>query len=182
MADAASAERFGDPYTDSYTPPTEPAALDAWLRERLQRRLTLAVVTPSQPHPAADALCAGMETYRELRVARAVVESPSERALADVARLDSDVALLWTPLTGVDGDGRRWALAALNALEGLGLLDRAFVALIGEGVTRPAARALGYEDGIAAGAPVAEVARLVAREAVARDELRRRGSSPPCYL
>jgi hypothetical protein len=181
MAGAVYAERPGDPYS----PPAEPSALDGWLRERLQRRLTLVVVTPSHPHAGADTLCTGMEAYAELRVAHHMVASPDGSALADVARLDPDVLLLWTALTDAGaqaGGGRRWALDALNVLEGLGLLDRAFVVLIGEGVTRPAARALGYEDGIPADTPLAEVARLVAREAVARDELRRRGSSPPCYL
>jgi hypothetical protein len=160
------------------------AALDAWLRERLQRRLTLVVVTASQGHAAANALCAALAAHAEVRVARALVARPNESALADVARLDPDVVLLWTALgdAGAAGGGRLYALDALNALEGLGLLDRAFVAIAGEGVTRPAARALGYEDGIAADIPVQEVVRLLAREAVARDELRRRGSSPPCYL
>ena len=181
MADASNAERPGDPFS----PPAEPFALDAWLRERLQRRLTLVVVTAFHPHAAADSLCAGMEMYAELRVASCIVASPDESALSDMARLDPDVVLLWTALGDAGaqaGGGRRWALDVLTILEGLGLLDRAFVALIGEGVTRSAARALGYEDGILVDTPLAAVAQLVAREAVARDELRRRGSSPPCYL
>jgi hypothetical protein len=51
----------------------------------------------------------------------------------------------------------------------------------GEGM-RAQARALGFEDGFALDVPLATLLAALACEAVAYDELRRRGSSPPCYL
>jgi hypothetical protein len=49
-------------------------------------------------------------------------------------------------------------------------------------VTRGWARRLGFEDGFPADTVPATLARILAREGVAVDERRRRGSSPPCYL
>jgi hypothetical protein len=72
--------------------------------------------------------------------------------------------------------------AWLESAGQLGLCDRGFVALIGPYITRKGARGLGYEDGIPSTTSCQQLATLVAREAVARDELGRRGSSPPCYL
>jgi hypothetical protein len=47
---------------------------------------------------------------------------------------------------------------------------------------RAQARALGLEDGFALDVPLATLLAALARETVAHDELRQRGSSPPCYL
>jgi hypothetical protein len=64
----------------------------------------------------------------------------------------------------------------------MGLTDRSVVALIGPLVTRDLAHQLRFEEGYPAATPTAQLLWSLAREAIGRDELRRRGSSPPCYL
>ena len=74
------------------------------------------------------------------------------------------------------------AYALLERAEALGLRDRSLVALIGPQVTRDLAHRLLFEEGYPATMPTAQLLWSLAQEAIARDELRRRGSSPPCYL
>ena len=168
-------------------------AVDAWIREQLGRRLTVVALTPGaeqgqeteqsaeteQGREALARLCAGLSSYQEVRVALAEAAGSLAETMAAVAQLAPEVVLVWVAESGEAG--QRWAREALAVCDGLGLLDRSFVALAGEGITRRGARALGFEDGIGADTPLAEVVWLMAREAVAHDELRR-GSSPPCYL
>ncbi len=168
-------------------PPEHPNELGAWIRGRLGRRLTVVVVTSGTRAGAGMDLCSSLASQPEARVARVAANDGAERTLAEVARVDPDVVLIWLDEADADAEDRQetdrgWAAAALAACEQQGLLDRAVVVLTGPDVTRAGARALGFEDGIASGTASQEVMRQLAHEAVARDELRRHGSSPPCYL
>jgi hypothetical protein len=174
--------------TASAAVPEEFDAFNAWLREHLGRRLTIVALAQEPYREGLEALLAELGVYSEVRMVRATVSSGNDSRLQEVARLDPEVVLVWAPAArdaqgaGEKSAGLRWVRDIQSAFEDVGLLDRSFVALAGEGVTRAGARALGFEDGIAAQTPAAQVMRLLGREAVARDELRRRGSSPPCYL
>ena len=172
-------------------PPLDPAALDAWLRERLGRQMVVAVVVAvvvagAQPEFALARIEDGAACYGEVhllgRTATLDRDDVQLAALiAEISPLDPDVTLVVSTTT--TDAARQWAVRALAACERAGLRDRAFVALLapGEGI-RAQARALGFEDGFALDVPLSSLLAALAREAVAHDELRRRGSSPPCYL
>jgi hypothetical protein len=169
-------------------PVEDDAARAAWLREQLGRRMLIVVLAPAEGATAVRALGAALAMYPETRV---VIEtqpgtpSGDERLIAAVCGVDPDVVLVgvnWGSATDPTAAQAEQARATLRLVERVGLCDRAFVALLGPGVSRSAARRLGYEDGFAADVPAAAVCAALAREAVARDELRRHGSSPPCYL
>ena len=174
-------------------PPLAPAALDTWLRERLGRQMVVAVVAVvavmvagAQSEFAVARIEESTAPFGEVRLLRRTVTLDSDDAqlaalVAELAPLDPDAVLV---ASASDADAaRQWAVRALAACEQAGLRDRAFVALLapGEGI-RAQARALGFEDGFAQDLPLAALLAVLAREAVAHDELRRRGSSPPCYL
>ena len=164
-----------------------PAALDVWLRERLGRQMVVAVVAAgAQPESALARIEQGIARYGEVRLLGRIATLDHDDAqlaalIAELAPLDPD-AVLVVSATAADA-ARQWAVWALAACERAGLRDRAFVTLLapGEGV-RTQARTLGFEDGFALDVPLATLLAALAREAVAYDELRRRGSSPPCYL
>lgn len=157
-------------------PSLAPAAPDTWLREQLGRQMVVAVVAAGAQAESALA-----------RIEQGTARHGEVRLLGRTATFDRDdarLAALIAELAPLDPDAaRQWAVRALAACERAGLRDRAFVALVapGEGV-RAQARALGFEDGFALDVPLATLLAALAREAVAHDELRRRGSSPPCYL
>jgi len=88
--------------------------------------------------------------------------------------------LVW--LAADDASEIAMARALLESVDTMGLRDRSFVALIGPAVTRDLAHQLRFEEGYPTTTPTAQLLWSLAREAIARDELRRRGSSPPCYL
>jgi hypothetical protein len=166
-------------------------ALDRWLRVRLGRRLTLALLAADgDARPRILGLAAALEPYSEMRVIADLLhddgaehEDAAISTLRRAASEDADVVLIWTDAALDAKSGTTRLRSLLEAAEQSGLCDRSFVALIGPRVTRSGARSLGYEDGIPPGTwPLPRLAALIAREAVARDELRRRGSSPPCYL
>ena len=167
-----------------------PAALDAWVRERLGRQMLVAVVAVvaagAQPESALARIEQGSARYGEVRLLGRIATLHRDDAqlaalIAALVPLDPDAMLIVS--TTITDAARQWAVRALAACERAGLRDRAFVALLapGEGA-RAQARALGFEDGFALDVPLATLLAALAREAVAHDELRRRGSSPPCYL
>lgn len=167
---------------DSDNPPIAPAALDDWLRARLDHRLTVVLLAPQRDDAAADetSLAVAIAPLAEARLRIARCPDPAdtaaiERTLLAVERLYPDVLLV--ERSGADNTFPRMVLRVADRL---GLLDRAFVALIGADVTREGARRSGFEDGYTLDDP--DLPRTLAREAVARDQLRRHGSSPPCYL
>jgi hypothetical protein len=171
--------------------PDAPDQVDAWLRQHLGRRLTIAlmITTPDAVGaPALAHLLTALREYAEMRIlpparlaSQDAVPDATDSTVAaapqvELARLDPEVVLVWTH-PGAAATG-----AAYACLEHVGLLDRAFVALIGPGISRREARVLGFEDGYPADISVETLAMRLAHEGVAIDERRRRGSSPPCYL
>ena len=169
---------------DALDPPADPSQLDEWLRSRLDHRVTIVLLAPPQSDPtmAERALAAAVTSYTELRLRVEQCPAPEdalavERMLLEVERLSPDVLVVEQ-----GGASETWPRVALRVADRLGLCDRAFVALIGSAVTRQDARRLGFEDGFSLDTPAAALVRALAREAVTRDELRRHGSSPPCYL
>lgn len=167
---------------DSDSPPAAPTALDDWLRSRLDHPVTIVLLSASESGVSASerALASTVAGHVEirLRVERCPappIETAIERALLAVERRYPDVLLVEQSGTDVT-----FSRMVLRVADRLGLLDRAFVALIGPDVTRDGARRRGFEDGYTLDDP--DILRILSREAVARDELRRHGSSPPCYL
>lgn len=172
----------------------EHAAVNAELHASLGRRLTVAVLEPPGGATGCAELRGRLAAFSEVRV---LAETPTERPdytslralLGTVAQADSDALLVWTDAeslaasAGGGGDTQRnWPQRVLGVAEDINLLDACFTAPIGPGVTRQAARKLGYEDGFAAETPPATLVLALLREALAREEIRRSGSSPPCYL
>lgn len=160
--------------------------VDRWLRRELGRQLILVLVVPpdQEADPRLLALRLAIACYREVRAIAADTGDLGGNLRAAV-RADVDAVLVWVAAGPATATGQPsevpWLRAALGEIEDVGLRDRAFVALVGPTVTRPWARAAGYEDGWGDEPASALVARL-AREAVRRDEYLRQGSSPPCYL
>ena len=168
------------------TPPNVPSSsadLDDWLRCTLGRRVNLAVIAvEDEAQRQVDTLTHELGAYTEIRVLPLSKHNTARATLQRTMQEDADVVFLWTE-GSLDSEDIRTRLRQWQSEgEGLGLCDRAFVALIGAHVTMATARGLGYEDGIPAATTSLQLATLVANEAVARDEIRRRGSSPPCYL
>lgn len=175
--------------------PTDPARFATWLDAALGRPLVIVVVrhagasaTAGDAEPGGDALAgwrAQLGAYPGVRlVERAIGDAPEAPALASIAQLDPDVLLVREPARDRDAKDTpgNWRTAMLGAAEDLNLFDRMLIAWLGVGVTRARARAAGFEDGFSLDQPFANVLAVLAREAVAREPYRRRGSSPPCYL
>ena len=169
--------------------------LDRQLRIELGRRLTLALIAPpGGPDEAVAGLHARLAAYPDVL---AVVVSPAstkrdeaERVMADAARLDPDAVLValasGSPTVQVADSAAvpaiKWPRDLLDVADRMGVRDRAFFALVGDPMTRETARRMRYEDGFSVHAPAHDLIAVLAREALAREEARRRGSSPPCYL
>jgi hypothetical protein len=89
--------------------------------------------------------------------------------------------LLW--LAETPTDARPAPLAAfLDYAEAAGVRDDAVIALVGPGASRMLARRMGCDEGFSGGEATEVIVSRLVREALAREELRRTGSSPPCYL
>lgn len=158
---------------------SERAAIDGMLRWQLGRRITVALLALADAHgDEIVALTKRLASIEEIAVQPPIM--PVEEGLNQVARTDAEVALVW--LAADDTDEITAASALLERAEAMNLADRCFIALIGPSVTRDLAHKLRFEEGYPADTPTAQLLWSLAREAIARDELRRRGSSPPCYL
>lgn len=155
---------------------SERDAIDALLRAQLGRRMTIAMLALSEAHRGElETLARRLASLDEARVLPLAF---TDEGLQEAARLDAEIVLIWLVM---DKD-EPTAAAILDRAEALGLRERSFVALIGPGMTRARARQMRFEDGFPATTPTDQLLWSLAREAIARDELRRRGSSPPCYL
>ncbi|MEO7000165.1 MAG: hypothetical protein ABI274_00040 [Ktedonobacterales bacterium] len=183
--------------------------IDTWLRANLGRRLVVALVLADRSLAPDDQ--AGFRQLLERFSAYAEVWTPPsqpvggsvEAALRGALAFDADAILVWMDWAQADATcvqpqaqqltpDQRAALHTapytasardtLALAEQLGALDRCFSALIGPGVSRDAARALGYEDGFPADGPTPALIEMLGNEALARETYRRQGSSPPCYL
>jgi hypothetical protein len=195
---------------DEETLELAPAALDGWLRGRLGRPLVVIGLTLSTDAPLTDRglpmlgdpprrFIEGLEPYHEEWVRWMAAGMTLDAALAYTAAQEADTLLIWVPQAPVgapaqsgappsegEGTDTDWLTRTLSELVGLtdaqNLRDRCVLMLVGPGASRELAHRLGFDDGFAATTPLARIATALAKEAVARDELRRTGSSPPCYL
>ncbi|HEU5349557.1 MAG TPA: hypothetical protein VFU63_13180 [Ktedonobacterales bacterium] len=157
---------------------SERAAIDDLLRKQLGRRMTVCLLALADTHADDIAALAGrLASIEEIAILPA---ASVEAGLAQAAQRDAEIVLIW--LAADDARELAAASALLERTETMGLSDRSFVALIGSAVTRDQAHQLRFEEGYPAATPSAQLLRSLAREAIGRDELRRRGSSPPCYL
>lgn len=167
------------------TPITEPltanerSAIDGLLRWQLGRRMTVCLLALADTHADELAALAKRLTSIEEIVVTPSAISPDE-GLIQAARQDAEIVLVW--LAADDEREVAAARALLERVDAMGLTDRSVVALIGPLVTRDLAHQLRFEEGYPAARPTAQLLWSLAREAIGRDELRRRGSSPPCYL
>ena len=165
--------------------PTDVAALNAWMAAQLGRPLTLVALRRAGAS-GADPLADWRAQLPRFPLACLLEEQADEaqigETLAHIAQLDPDMLLVCDEASGDVDAAQRWRAAVLDAAEGRNLFERMEIALVGAGMTRPAARACGFEDGFATDQPLAEALAILAREAVTRAAYRRYGSSPPCYL
>lgn len=154
-------------------------AIDGLLRWQLGRRMTVCLLALAATHVGElAALGKRLASIEEILV---MSPAPSADAgLSEAARQDAEIVLVW--LAADDASEIATARALLESVDTMGLRDRSFVALIGPAVTRDLAHQLRFEEGYPTTTPTAQLLWSLAREAIARDELRRRGSSPPCYL
>jgi hypothetical protein len=158
---------------------SERAAIDGLLRWQLDRRMTVCLLALAESHgDEIAALSRRLASIEEIAVTPPAASA--EDGLNQAARTDAEVALVW--LAADDAGEVAAASALLERAEAMNLADRCFIALIGPAVTRDLAHKLRFEEGYPADTPTAQLLWSLAREAIARDELRRRGSSPPCYL
>ncbi|HKW21943.1 MAG TPA: hypothetical protein VJO13_11240 [Ktedonobacterales bacterium] len=158
---------------------SERTAIDGLLRWQLGRRMTVCLLALTDTH--ADSITALTERLTSIEEIRVLPPAPSaEEGLRQAAQTDTEIVLVWLP----SNDEREVAAATalLERAEAMGLRDHSFLALIGSHVTRDQAHQLLFEEGYPASTPTAQLLWNLAHEAIARDELRRRGSSPPCYL
>ena len=158
---------------------SERTAIDGLLRWQLGRRMTVALLTLAESHGDEIAqLARRLTSIEEITVLLSAASA--EEGLNQAARMDAEIALVW--LADDDTGEVATASALLERADAMNLADRTFIALIGPAVTRDIAHKLRFEEGYPSDTPTAQLLWSLAREAIARDELRRRGSSPPCYL
>ena len=193
---------------DEETLEQAPAVLDGWLRERLGRPLVVIGLTLPTNSQLADRrlpllgdpprrFIEGLGPFHEAWVRWLAAGMTLDTALAYSAGQEADALLIWVPQapTGapaqseagrVEGADTHWLAHVLADLieltDAQNLRDRCVLMLVGPGASREAAHRLGFDDGFGVDAPPSRIATALAREAVARDQFRRMGSSPPCYL
>lgn len=157
------------------------ANIDAWIRLHIGRQVIVGCAVDAPAH-IRDLLA----RYREVRVeatpAAAAREADVTTGVAAVLRLDPHALLFRLDASSDPGTLAASARALYQACEVTGALDRCFVALLGVGMTRALARSLAFEDGFALEGDEPRLIRALSTQAAVREEARRRGSSPPCYL
>jgi hypothetical protein len=155
------------------------------IRRELGHSLRVLLVEASAERPLADEefnrlLSAYPEVQvTSLRLSSSAGDSEIAAALSASARRD-EVVLIWADSASPPPGS--WPRQILEAAERINLFDSCLVALVGEDVSRQEARRLGYEDGFAAATPLDALVAQLAREVMARREMSKCGSSPPCYL
>jgi hypothetical protein len=169
--------------------------LSLQLRLMLGRRLILALIAP--PGGADDAftnLAARLSAYPEVTslviLPHSTKPDEAERVVDEAARVDTDAVLVTlasgSPTTQLEDSASvpslKWPRDVLRVADRYGLRERAFCGLIGESVTRDSARRLGFEDGFAIAIAAHDLVAYLAQDALRREQHRRQGSSPPCYL
>lgn len=171
------------------SPPSDSVALADLVQAGLGRRMIVAVLVPPAPdgadHRALSDLAAALAAFPGARVAYEQPPADLEAFLTQLHSLGPDVVLVGAEDASASAGApseRPWHLYVFAIADRIGLCDRSFVALVGPRVTRESARRAGFEDGFALDTPVDTLLPALVREALARDEFRRKGSSPPCYL
>lgn len=156
----------------------EPAQVDVWVRHHLGRQILIGCAT-DLPESARALLARN----RELRTAPLPPTSASEieleSALVALLPTEPHALLFWLD----DGGGQKERAARIyRACDRAGALDQCYVALLGPSMSRVIARSLTFEDGFAWPADAPRLLGSLLAQAETREEARRRGSSPPCYL
>ncbi|MDE3230231.1 MAG: hypothetical protein KGO05_10145 [Chloroflexota bacterium] len=166
--------------------PTNPTLFSAWLADALGRPLTLVALRRADgPAEPLAAWREGLAAYSGVRLLTETLDdAPDAAALSRIAQRDPDALLICEDARDASGAPTpgAWRAAIIDAAEGLNLFERMLLAWCGVGVTRTSARAAGYEEGFAPDDPLPATLATLAREALARESYRRKGSSPPCYL
>ena len=161
--------------------PVDAASVDEWIRLRIGRQVVVGCAEDAPAH-----IRELLARYREVRVASAPAATASEAdvtsRLASLLRLDPHALLFRLDATASPEALTASARALYRTCEITGALDLCFVALIGARMTRALARSLAFEDGFALEGDDARLIHVVTTRAAEREEARRRGSSPPCYL
>jgi hypothetical protein len=170
-----------------------PVDLGLQLRLMLGRRLIVGLVAPpGGGDEAFTSLAARLAAYPEVTslvlTPRSTRSEESGRIVLEAARVAADAVLVTlasgSPTTQLEDSASvpslKWPRDVLHAAERVGLRERAFWGLIGEEMTRTAARRLGFEDGFAVAIAAHDLVARLAQEAWRREEWRRHGSVPPC--
>jgi hypothetical protein len=156
------------------------ANIDDWIRLHIGRQV---IVGCAEDAPAQ--IRELLAQYREVRVETtpaAARGADVTTGIAAVLRLDPHALLFRLDASSDPAALAASARALYQACEVTGALDLCFVALLGVGMTRALARSLAFEDGFALDGDEARLIRALTTQAAVREEARRRGSSPPCYL
>lgn len=163
-------------------PPTDVAALNAWIDAQLGRTLTLVALTRPDSAAILDGWREQLPDFPHVQLLMDVVGSDASipDALDRAAQTGPDALLICD--SGDSEDARRWRTSVLDVAEGRNLFERMLIAMCGAGMTRAIARKLSFEDGYATDQPFAQALAIIARETLTRETFRRYGSSPPCYL
>lgn len=158
--------------------PLDAAHVDEWIRVHIGRQILVGYTTD-----LPQSLLELITRYQEIRLAQlppvTAREPELESALASLLALDPHALLFW--LDPAAGD-RELASRLYRICERTGALDACFVALVGPAMSRAVARALAFEDGFPWPGDASALIESLLAQAEAREEARRRGSSPPCYL
>lgn len=161
--------------------PTDAARVDDWIRLHIGRQVVIGCAEDA-PGQLRDLLA----RYREVRVASAPASTANAvdvtSGLAALLRLDPHALLFRLDATFSSDALAAQAGALYRMCEVTGALDLCFVALVGARMTRSLARSLAFEDGFALEGDEARLIHVICEQAALREEARRRGSSPPCYL
>lgn len=156
------------------------ANVDAWIRAHVGRQIVAGC-----SHDIPETFVARLRRYTELRVAplpsALVDEARIEAGVASFMRLDPHILLFWVDATTTE-PVTEWASRLYRVCERVGALDLCLVALVGPAMTRAVARRLSFEEGFAEEVDEAALIGEIVAQAATREDARRRGSSPPCYL
>ncbi|MGH2487759.1 MAG: hypothetical protein ACRDHE_17295 [Ktedonobacterales bacterium] len=161
--------------------PLDAASVDKWIRLHVGRQVIVGCAEDVWTHIRET-----LTRYREVRVESAPAATAREDAItsgvAALMRLDPHALLFRLDATVGPETLATSARALYQMCEVTAALDLCFVALVGAGMTRALARSLAFEDGFALEGDEARLIHALTAQAAQREEARRRGSSPPCYL
>lgn len=154
------------------------ARIDDWVRERVGRQILIGCA-----RDLPEKALALLSRYHEIRTVSVPAATTSARelesALAALLSMDPHALLFWLD---AGSDSRVLADRLYQICDRAGALDSCFVALVGPTMNRATARALTFEDGFAWPGAESRLMDSILAQAEAREDARRQGASPPCYL